>query len=79
MTSTGGGEPSVEPKEPAISMGCVNVASDNLEMDECTAEESWNFERSISDSEINYHDLGECSGEHSTKSGECIYFHNAET
>ena len=66
MTSTATGDPGVEPKEPAISMGFVNMASDNFEMDESGGEGSSSYERSISDSEIDYYDLGECSGEQSS-------------
>jgi hypothetical protein len=69
MTSTATGDPGVEPKELAISMGFVNMASDNFEMDESGGEGSSSYERSISDSEIDYYDLGECSGEQS--SGRC--------
>ena len=70
-TTTGG--PSVEPKEPAISMGFVNMASESFETDESTAEGSSSYERSISDSEINYYDLGECSGDQNANSGRwCI-------
>ena len=69
MTWTIIGSPSVEPKEPAFSLGLINVASDNFETDESAGEGSSSYERSISDSEINYYDLGECSGEHSANSG----------
>ncbi|CAB4012687.1 ubiquitin carboxyl-terminal hydrolase 20, partial [Paramuricea clavata] len=66
MTSTATGDPGVEPKEPALSIGFVNMASDNFEMDESGGEGSSSYERSISDSEIDYYDLGECSGEQSS-------------
>ena len=69
MTSTTTGNPIVEPKEPALPMGLVNMASDNFEMDESGGEGSSSYERSISDSEINYYDLGECSGEQNANSG----------
>ncbi|XP_028394952.1 ubiquitin carboxyl-terminal hydrolase 33-like isoform X2 [Dendronephthya gigantea] len=57
LTSQAAGDPSVEPKEPAISMGFVNMASDHSEGNDTDEEES-NFERSVSDSEINYYHLG---------------------
>ena len=68
LTSHATGDPSVEPKEPAISMGFVNMASDDLEANDSDEEESFNFERSVSDSEINYYYLGEC-GEENKNSG----------
>ena len=67
MTSTATGDPRVEPKEPALAMGFVNMASDNFETDDSSGEGSSTFERSISDSEINYCHLGESSGEQDGK------------
>lgn len=49
-------------------MGFVNMASDDLEANDSDEEESFNFERSVSDSEINYYYLGEC-GEENKNSG----------
>lgn len=60
------GNPRVEPKEPALAMGLVNMGSDNFDTDESSGGEgSSTFERSMSDSEINYCHLGDSSGEQS--------------
>ena len=61
----------VEPKKPAFSLGVVNIASDSVETDESAEEGSSSYERSISDSEINYYELGECGGGQNTNSGRC--------
>lgn len=51
-------EPCIEPKEPALSMGFVNLASDSdnsIDTDNhVTSELGFCSERSVSDSEINY-------------------------
>ena len=76
MTSTATGNPRVEPKEPALAMGFVNMASDNFETDESSGEGSSTFERSISDSEINYFPLGESSGEQNSGKWGCGFLPN---
>ena len=51
-------EPCIEPKEPALSMGFVNLASDSdnsVDMDNYfTSKLGFRIERAVSDSEINY-------------------------
>ena len=54
------GEPRVGNKEPLLSMGFVNIASEDCETEESCVD--WDC-RSISDSEINYYELGETGSE----------------